>query len=85
MTPQHVIRIGTRGSPLALAQANEVRRRLVAAHKGLTEDTVELEIISTKGDRVLDRPLAELGGKGCSRKKLKRRSWKGGSTLRSTQ
>ncbi len=64
MTPQHVIRIGTRGSPLALAQANEVRRRLVAAHKGLTEDTVELEIISTKGDRVLDRPLAELGGKG---------------------
>jgi hydroxymethylbilane synthase len=64
MNGQQVIRIGTRGSPLALAQANEVRQRLLAAHGDLTEAGVELEIMSTRGDRVLDRPLAELGGKG---------------------
>lgn len=64
MSGQEVIRIGTRGSPLALAQANQVRDRLIAAHGDLDQDTVTLEVISTKGDRILDRPLAELGGKG---------------------
>lgn len=64
MVEQHVIRIGTRGSPLALAQANEVRDRLIAAHADLDGLAVEIEVISTQGDRVLDRPLAELGGKG---------------------
>lgn len=57
------IRIGTRGSPLALAQAHETRDRLIAAH-GLDADQVEIVVISTKGDRVQDRPLAEIGGKG---------------------
>jgi len=56
-------RIGTRGSPLALAQAHETRDRLMAAH-GLPTETFEVIVISTKGDRVLDRPLAEIGGKG---------------------
>ncbi|GEO85729.1 MULTISPECIES: hydroxymethylbilane synthase [Alphaproteobacteria] len=56
-------RIGTRGSPLALAQAYETRDRLMAAH-GLTEDMFEVVVLSTQGDRVTDRPLAELGGKG---------------------
>ncbi len=56
-------RIGTRGSPLALAQAHETRDRLMAAH-GLSEDMFEIVILSTKGDRVLDRALAEIGGKG---------------------
>ncbi|MCY6383304.1 hydroxymethylbilane synthase [Hoeflea prorocentri] len=56
-------RIGTRGSPLALAQAEETRDRLMAAH-GLEADAFEIAVISTKGDRVTDRPLAEIGGKG---------------------
>ncbi len=58
------LRIGTRGSPLALAQAHEVRDRLVAAHASLTEDAVEIVVISTKGDEILDRALSEIGGKG---------------------
>ncbi len=56
-------RIGTRGSPLALAQAHETRDRLMAAH-GLPEEDFEIVVISTKGDRVTDRPLSEIGGKG---------------------
>ena len=51
------IRIGTRGSPLALAQAHEVKERLVAAH-GLPEVAVTINVIKTTGDRVLDRPLS---------------------------
>jgi hydroxymethylbilane synthase len=57
------LRIGTRGSPLALAQAHETRARLMAAH-GLPEDAFEIVVIKTTGDRVLDRPLSEIGGKG---------------------
>ena len=59
---QSTIRIGTRGSPLALRQTEEVRARLMAAH-GLGQDAFETEIIKTTGDQVLDRPLAEIGGK----------------------
>lgn len=57
------IKIGTRGSPLALAQAHEVRSRLSAAH-GIPENQIEVCVISTAGDRILDRPLSEIGGKG---------------------
>jgi hydroxymethylbilane synthase len=56
-------RIGTRGSPLALIQAEEVRRRLVAAH-GVATDEIEIVVISTDGDRIQDKPLSALGGKG---------------------
>lgn len=56
-------RIGTRGSPLALAQASETRARLMAAHD-LPEEAFEIVVLSTKGDRVTDRPLSEIGGKG---------------------
>lgn len=56
-------RIGTRGSPLALAQAHETRDRLIDAH-GLTMEDFDIVVISTKGDRVVDRPLSEIGGKG---------------------
>jgi len=49
---------------LALAQAHEVRDRLLAAHGDLGPDQIEIVEISTKGDRILDRPLAEIGGKG---------------------
>nr|WP_235829680.1 hydroxymethylbilane synthase [Frigidibacter oleivorans] len=63
------LKIGTRGSPLALAQAFETRRRLMAAH-GLPEDAFEIVVIKTTGDRVLDRPLKELGGKGLFTKEI---------------
>jgi hydroxymethylbilane synthase len=56
-----VLRLGTRGSPLALIQANQVRDALMAAHAGLA---VEIVTIRTTGDKVQDRPLSEIGGKG---------------------
>ena len=61
--PQNPLRIGTRGSALALAQAHETRARLMAAH-GLPTEAFRIEVIRTTGDRVLDRPLKEIGGKG---------------------
>jgi hydroxymethylbilane synthase len=64
-----VLRIGTRGSPLALAQARQVRERLIAAH-GLEPDQVAVEVIRTTGDRIQDRPLAEAGGKGLFTKEI---------------
>jgi hydroxymethylbilane synthase len=57
------MRIGTRGSPLALAQAFETRRRLCKAFN-LDEAAFEIIVIKTTGDKVLDRPLKEIGGKG---------------------
>ncbi len=63
------IRIGTRGSPLALAQAHETRNRLVAAH-GLDPDSLEIVVITTTGDRIRDRPLNEIGGKGLFTKEI---------------
>lgn len=58
------VRIGTRGSQLALAQAHEVKARLVTAHGHLSDDNIEIVVMSTRGDRILDRPLSEIGGKG---------------------
>ena len=63
MVSSESVRIGTRGSPLALVQANEVRDKLVAAH-GIAADRIEIVVIATAGDRIQDRPLAEVGGKG---------------------
>jgi hydroxymethylbilane synthase len=63
------IRIGTRGSLLALAQANEVKARLMAAH-GFDESTIEIRVIKTTGDRIQDRPLSEAGGKGLFTKEI---------------
>lgn len=62
-------RIGTRGSALALAQAHETRGRLVAA-TGMPEDRFEIVVIKTSGDRILDRPLSEAGGKGLFTKEI---------------
>lgn len=62
-TPTRPLRIGTRGSVLALAQAHETRDRLMAAH-GLPQDAFQIIPIKTTGDRVLDRPLSQIGGKG---------------------
>jgi hydroxymethylbilane synthase len=61
--------LGTRGSPLALAQAQETRRRLAAAH-GWDEARVAIAIIRTSGDLIHDRPLAEAGGKGLFTKEI---------------
>lgn len=56
------LRLGTRQSPLAVAQAEETRRRLCAAH-GWDEDAVELVKVRASGDKIQDRPLADIGGK----------------------
>jgi hydroxymethylbilane synthase len=64
-----VLKIGSRGSPLALAQAHEARARLMAAHN-LPEEAFSIEAITTTGDRIQDRPLAEAGGKGLFTKEL---------------
>lgn len=63
------IRIGTRGSPLALAQAHEVRDRLSAAH-AIDHGRFEIVVFRTAGDRIQDRPLAEAGGKGLFTKEI---------------
>ena len=64
-----VLKIGTRGSALALAQAHETRARLMAAHV-LPEEAFEIVVISTSGDRIQDRPLSEAGGKGLFTKEI---------------
>lgn len=64
-----ILRIGTRGSALAFAQAEEVRAALAAAH-GLDKEAIEIVAISTSGDRIQDRPLAEVGGKGLFTKEI---------------
>lgn len=65
------LRIGTRGSPLALIQAGLVRDALAAAHPPLAApNAIAIEVIRTTGDRVQDRPLAEIGGKGLFTKEI---------------
>ena len=63
-----LLRLGTRGSPLALAQAHQVRDRLIAS--GLAADEITITILKTSGDRIQDRPLSEVGGKGLFTKEL---------------
>ncbi len=65
-----VLRIGTRGSPLALAQAHELRDRLCAAHGDLRPERTEIVVIKTTGDKVQDRTLSEIGGKGLFTKEI---------------
>jgi hydroxymethylbilane synthase len=61
--------LGTRGSPLALVQANEARRRLAEA-RGWEIEKIALKVIRTSGDAIQDRPLAEAGGKGLFTKEI---------------
>ncbi len=63
------VRLGTRGSPLALAQAHEVKGRLEAAF-GAEAPPIEIVVIRTSGDRIQDRPLSEVGGKGLFTKEI---------------
>ena len=64
-----MLRIGTRGSPLALVQARMVQARLAAA-LGVDVGAIELATIRTSGDVIQDRPLAEEGGKGLFTKEI---------------
>jgi hydroxymethylbilane synthase len=65
------LRIGTRGSPMALRQTELVRDRLLAAHPDLAAPgAIEIVTIRTTGDRVQDRRLAEIGGKGLFTKEI---------------
>ncbi|MBM3537079.1 MAG: hydroxymethylbilane synthase [Alphaproteobacteria bacterium] len=71
MVRSPTLRLGTRGSTLALAQAEQVKARLAAAWPALAEQgAVAVEIIRTSGDRIQDRPLAEAGGKGLFTKEI---------------
>ena len=70
MNPQPKLRIGTRGSPLALAQAEEVKSRLLAAPPALADDAVTIVVIATTGDQIQSKPLKEFGGKGLFTKEI---------------
>lgn len=77
-TDRAVIIIGTRGSPLALAQAHETKRRLIESFPELSEDgAIEIKIIQTTGDMVLDKALADIGGKGLFTKEIDNAQLKG--------
>ena len=69
MTTHSLIRLGTRGSPLALAQAHETRQRLALAH-GFDPASVEIIVIKTTGDQIQDLALALAGGKGLFTKEI---------------
>ncbi|HUF44581.1 MAG TPA: hydroxymethylbilane synthase [Aestuariivirgaceae bacterium] len=75
-----LIRIGSRGSRLALAQAGEARDRLIDAHD-LAPDDIEIVTITTTGDRISDRPLAEIGGKALFVKEIEEALLGGGIDL----
>jgi hydroxymethylbilane synthase len=68
-TPAPILRIGTRGSPLALVQAREVQSRLAAA-LGVAPDAIEICVIKTTGDAIQNRPLVDIGGKGLFTKEI---------------
>jgi hydroxymethylbilane synthase len=63
------LRLGTRGSPLALWQAHAVRDALLKAH-GWNEEAVEIQVIKTTGDAITDRALSQAGGKGLFTKEI---------------
>jgi hydroxymethylbilane synthase len=64
-----ILRIGSRGSPLALVQAREVQNRIAAA-AGIDAARIEIKVVRTTGDVVVDRPLADAGGKGLFTKEI---------------
>jgi hydroxymethylbilane synthase len=68
-TPTGPVRIGTRGSPLAMVQAHLVQARLAAA-LGREPDSIAIKVIRTTGDAIQDRPLADAGGKGLFTKEI---------------
>lgn len=75
-----LVRIGTRGSPLALWQAHETQKRLAAAH-GVPLEAIAVVVIKTTGDIIQDRPLSEVGGKGLFTKELEQALYDGAIDL----
>jgi hydroxymethylbilane synthase len=69
ISPTPLLRIGTRGSPLALAQARELRARLAAA-LAVEPEALEIHVIKTTGDTIQNRPLVDIGGKGLFTKEI---------------
>jgi hydroxymethylbilane synthase len=78
MNEQRQLRIGTRGSVLALWQAEWVKSQLLASHQ---EVSVELVVIKTTGDKILDVPLAKVGGKGLFVKEIEEALFAGRADL----
>ena len=74
---KNTIVIGTRGSKLALAQAHEVKKKLIEAHAHLDEKKISINVMSTRGDRVQDRNLSEIGGKGLFTEEIEEALYKG--------
>eukprot|EP00613_Pedinella_sp_CCMP2098_P005018 CAMPEP_0171606876 /NCGR_PEP_ID=MMETSP0990-20121206/8019_1 /TAXON_ID=483369 /ORGANISM="non described non described, Strain CCMP2098" /LENGTH=346 /DNA_ID=CAMNT_0012169787 /DNA_START=119 /DNA_END=1159 /DNA_ORIENTATION=+ len=71
MEAEPIVRIGTRGSPLALAQAYETKKRLGEEFPELAEEgAVDIIVLKTSGDMILDKALKEIGGKGLFTKEL---------------
>jgi hydroxymethylbilane synthase len=68
------LKIGTRGSPLALAQAHETQARLMAAH-GMPAEAFEVVVISTSGDRIRTGRCRKPAARACSPRRSKRRCW----------
>jgi hydroxymethylbilane synthase len=68
-TPAQLLRIGSRGSPLALVQARQVQSALAKAC-GIAAERIEIKVIRTSGDKIQDRPLADPGGKGLFTKEI---------------
>lgn len=80
-TPDRPLKIGTRGSPLALWQAQEVRRCLMTAFD-LPEAAFEVVVIKVLGDQVQDKALREIGGKGLFTREIEEALLEGASTSR---
>ncbi|MEZ5757742.1 MAG: hydroxymethylbilane synthase [Emcibacteraceae bacterium] len=76
-TVKKTLKIGTRGSQLALAQAHEVKSLLINAHNQLNDTDIEIIVMSTRGDRVQDRNLSEIGGKGLFTEEIEQALYKG--------
>lgn len=70
-SPENPLKIGTRGSALALAQANEVRDLLLNAH-AMDKESVTVKAIKTSGDSIIDKPLSDIGGKGLFTKEIEK-------------
>jgi hydroxymethylbilane synthase len=68
-TPASILRIGSRGSPLALVQARQAQSAIAKAC-GVAPESIEIKVIRTTGDKIQDRPLAEAGGKGLFTKEI---------------
>src|SRR6266704_5404314 len=68
-TPTSILRLGSRGSPLALVQARQAQSAIAQAC-GVAPEAIKIEVIRTTGDKIQDGPLADAGGKGLFTKEI---------------